>query len=88
MSDERRDEMRTRIESLCDEYFDAMVRDDGDETLTMPVTGHWVLLMTYDDAQDPTLLASNRLSRKNQATHETVGLLWLHLQELSHPDHE
>jgi hypothetical protein len=83
MSAERRDDFRASIERLCDEYVDAVVSEGA---LQMPVLGHWCLLMTYDDVQDPTVLASNRICRKNQATHETAGLLWLNLQELTRPE--
>ena len=85
MSTERRDDFRSKIESLCDEYVDAVIAEGG---LGMPVLGHWCLVMTYDDVTDPTLLASNRICRKNQATHETAGLLWLNLQELARPDED
>ena len=85
MSDQRRDDFRASIEKLCDDMVDAVVVEGG---LKMPILAHWCLLLTYDDALDPTMLASNRICRKNQATHETAGLLWLNLQELARPEDE
>ena len=84
-SDSRKDDFRGAIERLCDEYQDVLVSNDGDIKMHMPVLGHWLLITTHDDCQDPTLLASSRLCRKNQATHETAGLLYLNLQELQRP---
>jgi len=84
-TEERRDECRAALEHVIDAFGDVFVKNDGERTMAMPVLGHWVLITTHDDALDPTVLASYRMSRKNMATHETAGLLYLNLQELQRP---
>lgn len=85
-TDARRDEARAAIEAVIDQFQDVFVTESVDgPTMSMPILGHWILITTHDDAQDPTLLAAYRMSRKNMATHETAGMLWLALQELRRP---
>jgi hypothetical protein len=82
----RKDEARDAIEAVINQFEDVFVSDPDDEyTMAMPLLGHWCLIMTHDDAQDPTLISGYEITRKNQATHETVGLLWLALKRKSEP---
>ena len=84
MSSERCDEARLAIEKVINEYGDVFVNDDEGK-MHMPVLSCWVLMTTHDDAIDPTILAAYRMSRKNMATHETAGMLYLALQEMQRP---
>ena len=85
-SEERADEARRAIEEAIEKYVDVWVDNvNSDLQSHMPLLGSWTFIVTYDDALDPTILSSYRISRQNQATHETAGLLWLALQEIGHP---
>ena len=83
-SDSRTDDARAAIEHAINEFSDVFVNDD-DGKMHMPVLSCWILMTTHDDGVDPTILAAYRMSRKNMATHETAGMLYLALQELGRP---
>lgn len=80
----RADAARAAIERVIDEFQDVFVSEAVEgPSMHMPMLACWVLMTTHDDAQDPTLLAAYRMSRKHMATHETAGMLYLALQELN-----
>lgn len=82
----RNDEARLAIEKVISEYVDVFVYDQDDEGLMhMPVLTDWILLAVHDDAIDPTIGASYRMCRKNQSTHQSVGLLHIALDQMLHP---
>ena len=83
-TDARKDEARFAIEKVINDYGDVFVSNDEGK-MHMPVLSCWVLMTTHDDVTDPTLLAAYRMSRKNMATHETAGMLYLALKELERP---
>ncbi len=83
-ADSRKEDARSAIERVINEFGDVFVSDD-DGKMRMPILASWVLLTTHDDVADPTVLAAYRMSRKNRATHETAGMLYLALQELMRP---
>ena len=85
-TEERANEARAAIEEAVEKFVDVWVDNEGSDLQSqMPLLGHWTFIVTYDDALDPSILSSYRISRRNQATHETAGLLWLALQEIGHP---
>lgn len=85
MSD-RSEEARDAIERVLNEYQDVFAADFGEYVNQMPMLNSWVLLCTFDDAQDPTILSTYRMTTRNQATHVTVGMLILNADELRRPE--
>jgi hypothetical protein len=87
MNDGRTRDARAAIEHVINEYQDVLIVDD-DSKMHMPVLNNWILITSHDDAVDPTILATHRLCRENQATHETVGLLILACDEMRSPGYD
>ena len=84
-NDERIEQARGAVEAVIAEYQDVFTTDDSDAYVNRtPILGHWVLLVTHDDIQDPRLLSTYRMVRLYQSTHETVGMLYLNIRDLEH----
>lgn len=84
MSDERRAEMRAKIEALFAEFIDVVAPN-----VEMPVIGDWVLVVTHDSIADATLGRVAYLKRANQWSHQTVGLLTMACDDFRHlTDHD
>lgn len=68
MSVERRKEFVTRINALLAEYADMADAE-------LPVVGDWVLVVSVDDAVDPSKGADLFFHAPHQWRHRSIGLL-------------
>jgi hypothetical protein len=78
VSEERREDARAAIESAIEDFQDVYAEEDFEGTpIGLPVLRAWVLVTVHDDAIDPTINATHRMTKTYQSTHESVGLLAL-----------
>ena len=67
-TEERCDEARAEIENVIERYPDVFCADTtgSDVDLHLPVLRAWVLIAVHDDANDPSIDATFRLTKRFQ----------------------
>lgn len=84
MKTQRDIEAHEAIEELIRQYSDVFIQGDDQEEFHMPILSAWVLVTVHDDAVNPAINASYRMCRYYQASHESIGLLTLAMDDLRH----
>ena len=78
---------REAVEKVINDYVDVFCVESNDGlTMHVPSLSAWVLLTVHDDAADPAIIATHRMCAKLQASHQSVGLMTLAINDYLRPE--